>query len=160
MTDLITQYRPVLDWAAVVLAPAAILAMGKLFLMLREARNLESERKKRDDDRDAIFARERDALNLIISRLTKEIDFWRESLRKDSESAAQQFDNLRTQIATLRGENKDQQEEMRGLHKQIEAGERENVRLRDENDRLRSEVAHLRAEVEHLTAQLAPGAMK
>ena len=149
MIESIEQYRPVLDWVAAVLAPAMLLAMGKLWSMLRETKRIDKERADRDLERQR-----------YIDRLVADVDYWRTELRKDSETFANQFDNLRTQVATLRGENKDQQAEMRELHRQIEAGERDNARLRDENDRLRSEVARLRAEVEHLTAQLAPGAMK
>lgn len=149
MGEWVEQYRPVLDWVAAVLVPAMLLAMGKLWSMLREMRRIDKERADRDTERQR-----------YIDRLVADVDYWRTELRKDSETFANQFDNLRTQVATLRGENKDQQAEMRELHRQIEAGERDNARLRDENDRLRAEVAHLRAEVEHLTAQLAPGAMK
>ena len=149
MGEWVEQYRPVLDWVAAVLVPAMLLAMGKLWSMLREMRRIDKERADRDTERQR-----------YIDRLVADVDYWRESLRKDSESAANQFDNLRTQIATLRSENLDQQREMRELHKQVEAGERENARLRDENGRLRAEVANLRVEVESLTAQLALGAMK
>ncbi len=149
MIESIEQYRPVLDWVAAVLAPAMLLAMGKLWSMLRETKRIDKERADRDLERQR-----------YIDRLVADVDYWREELRKDSANALEQFNTLRNQVGTLRSENLDQQREMRDLHKQVEAGERENVRLRDENGRLRAEVARLRAEVEHLTAQLAPGAMK
>ena len=149
MIESIEQYRPVLDWVAAVLVPAMLLAMGKLWSMLRETKRIDKERADRDLERQR-----------YIDRLVDDVDYWREELRKDSANALEQFNTLRNQVGTLRSENLDQQREMRELHKQVEAGERENVRLRDENGRLRAEVAHLRAEVDHLTAQLAPGAMK